>query len=298
MNEWGAMNIRDLQYLVAVADLKNFSKAADLCHVSQPTLSNQIKKLEDTLGMAVFERSNKHVMLTEHGAGVVAHARRILSEVDKIKDLAEHAHDPLAGKFRLGAFPTLATYVFPKLVTQVKRTMPNVKLILMEEKTAALLEKLKLGTIDAALIALPVADDYLHAEPLFNDAFYLAVPPNHALAKAKSVTQGELAKHRLLLLEEGHCLRAQALEVCDLAGVSEEQDVRATGLETLRQMVKAGTGITFMPEIAISKNESGIVYVPFAKPQPRRTIALVWRKTSARLPAMQQFTAILKQLYA
>ena len=292
------MNLRDLQYLVAVAEEKSFSKAALRCHVSQPTLSNQIKKLEDALGMAVFERSNKHVMVTEHGASVLAHAQRILHEVDKIKDVAAHARDPLAGKFRLGAFPTLAPYVFPKLVPQVKRAMPDMKLVLVEEKTASLLEKLKQGALDAALIALPVEDDYLHTEPLFEDVFYLAVPPQHGLAKAKHVTQSELAKHRLLLLEEGHCLRAQALEVCDLAGVSEEQDVRATGLETLRQMVKAGTGITFMPEIAMQKNESGIAYVPFARPQPKRMIALVWRKTTARTAAMKQFAAIFKQLYA
>ncbi len=292
------MNLRDLQYLVAVADLNNFSKAADACHVSQPTLSNQIKKLEEFLGVTVFERTNKRVMLTEHGASLILHARRILNEVDKIKDIAEHAHDPLSGKFRLGAFPTLSTYVFPKLVPQVKKAMPNVKLILMEEKTAALIEKLRQGAIDAALLALPIEDDYLHAEPLFDDAFYLAVATEHPLAKAKKVTQGELARHSLLLLEEGHCLRDQALEVCTFAGVSEDQDVRATGLETLRQMVKAGTGITIMPEIAVQKNEAGMVYVPFAEPVPRRTIALVWRKTSARVPAMRVLAKTIKQLYA
>lgn len=292
------MNLRDLQYLVAVADLSSFSKAADACHVSQPTLSNQIKKLEEFLGVTVFERTNKRVMLTEHGTNLIVHARRILNEVDKIKDIAEHAHDPMAGKFRLGAFPTLSTYVFPKLVPQVKKAMPNTKLILMEEKTASLIEKLRQGAIDAALLAMPIDDDYLHVEPLFDDAFYVAVSPTHPLAKAKKVTQGELARHSVLLLEEGHCLRDQALEVCTFAGVSEDQDVRATGLETLRQMVKAGTGITIMPEIAVQKNETGIVYVPFEKPVPSRKIALVWRKTSARVPAMRVLAKTITQLYA
>lgn len=276
------MNLRDLQYLIAVADLRNFSQAADHCCVSQPTLSNQIRKLEETLGVVVFERSNKRVMVTETGEQIIAIARKILREVDAMRDVAQSAQDPLAGKFRLGAFPTLSTYIFPTLVPKITAVLPQLKLVLVEEKTQGLLERLKRGDLDAALLALPVQDDQLTVKALFDDEFLLAVPPQHALARKKQVEQADLAGSRLLLLEEGHCLRDQALEVCHRVGVEEEQDFRATSLETLRQMVKAGTGITFMPRIAIQPDEPGIRYIPFRAPAPYRTIGLVWRKTSAR----------------
>lgn len=276
------MNLRDLQYLVAVADLRSFNKAADKCHVSQPALSNQIRKLEETLGITLFERNNKRVMITESGEQIVALARRILNDVDAMHDIAKSAQDPLVGKFRLGAFPTLSTYLFPELVPKIVHSMPQLKLVLIEEKTHVLLERLKRGELDAALLALPIEDDQLEVKALFEDEFLLAVQPDHPLAKRKTVTPEDLYHHKLLLLEEGHCLREQALSVCQWTGMEEEQDFRATSLETLRQMVKAGTGITLMPRIAMQKNEGGIHYIPFAAPAPYRQIALVWRKTSAR----------------
>ncbi|HQQ75351.1 MAG TPA: LysR substrate-binding domain-containing protein [Pseudomonadales bacterium] len=287
------MNLRDLQYLIAVADLRNFSQAANQCCVSQPTLSSQIRKLEDTLGITVFERSNKRVMPTETGEQIIALARRILREVDAMHDVAQSAHDPLAGKFRLGAFPTLSTYIFPSLVPKITAVLPQLKLVLVEEKTQALLDRLKRGELDAALLALPVHDEQLAVKTLFDDDFFLAVPPQHPLAKKKIVEQTDLASNTLLLLEEGHCLRDQALEVCHRAGLEEEQDFRATSLETLRQMVKAGTGITFMPKIAIHPNETGICYIPFKKPAPYRTIGLVWRKTSARMAVIETLLPML-----
>jgi LysR family hydrogen peroxide-inducible transcriptional activator len=280
------MNLRDLQYLIAVADLRSFNKAADKCHVSQPALSNQIRKLEETLGLTLFERNNKRVMITENGEQIVALARRVLIEVDAMHDIAKSAQDPLTGKFRLGAFPTLSTYLFPELVPKIMRSMPQLKLVLVEEKTHVLLERLKRGELDAAFLALPVQDDQLETQALFDDEFLLAVQPEHPLAKRKTVKLEDLQHHKLLLLEEGHCLRDQALSVCQLAGMEEEQDFRATSLETLRQMVKAGTGITLMPKMAIHKNETDIRYIPFAEPVPYRSIALVWRKTSARKPVI------------
>ncbi len=286
------MNLRDLEYIVAVADLRNFSRAAEQCHVSQPTLSGQIKKLEEWLGVAIFERTNKRVLPTETGEVIVRSARRILREVDEIHEVAENAHDPLAGRFRLGAFPTLSTYIFPTAVPKIRTALPKIRLILLEEKTATLVEKLKRGELDAALLALPVEDDHLASQALFEDVFYLAVPEDHPLAQEKAVDQAMLAAHKLLLLEEGHCLRDQALEVCQLHGLEEEQDFRATGLETLRHMVKAGTGITFMPEIAMREHEAGICYVPFRPPAPRRTIGLVWRKTTPRLAAIEQLVEV------
>lgn len=289
------MNIRDLRYFLAVAELEHFGKAADQCCVSQPTLSAQIKKLEEELGVLLFERTNRRVMVTEVGAQMVQVARRVLHEVETIHDIAKSSHDPLSGKFRLGAFPTLATYIFPDLVSTVKKKMPSLRLILIEEKTATLVEQLRRGEIDAALLALPISDDFLMSAPLFDDDFFLAVPSGHALSKHKKIDQKTLKQQRLLLLEEGHCLRDQALEVCQLHGIAQEQDFKATSMETLRQMVKAGTGITFMPDIARQKSEKGIVYIPFSKPVPTRTIGLVWRKTTARKAVMDALINSLKR---
>lgn len=287
------MNLRDLQYLVAVADVRNFSQAADKCFVSQPTLSNQIRKLEETLGITLFERNNKRVIPTETGEQIVSLARKVLQQVDTMHDVAKSSKDPLAGKFRLGAFPTLSTYIFPSLVPKITAALPQLKLVLIEEKTQQLLDRLKRGELDAALLALPIHEDQLIAQALFNDEFLLAVPPSHPHASKKQIAQSDINGEKLLLLEEGHCLRDQALSVCQLAGSEEEQDFRATSLETLRQMVKAGTGITFMPHIAIQTNESDICYVPFKKPAPYRTIGLVWRKTSVRTAVIEKLAALL-----
>ncbi len=287
------MNLRDLQYLVAVADVRNFSQAADKCFVSQPTLSNQIRKLEETLGITLFERNNKRVIPTETGEQIVALARKVLHQVDTMHDVAKSSKDPLAGKFRLGAFPTLSTYIFPSLVPKITAALPQLKLVLIEEKTQQLLERLKRGELDAAFLALPIHDEQLEVRALFDDEFLLATPPSHALAAKKQVAQTDITNEKLLLLEEGHCLRDQALAVCQLAGSEEEQDFRATSLETLRQMVKAGTGITFMPHIAIQPDERDICYIPFKKPAPYRTIGLVWRKTSVRTAVIEKLAALL-----
>jgi len=288
------MNIREMSYVVAVADLHNFSRAAEQCHVSQPTLSAQIKKLEESLQMKIFERNNKRVMVTEEGKSIIQSARHILQEVETIKEIAESARNPFTGKFRLGAFPTLSTYIFPDLVPEIKKLMPDLRLILIEEKTAVLIDRLHKGEIDAALLAMPIHEDAFEISTLFDDQFFLAVPTDHPLNINTEIELDELAKHRLLLLEEGHCLRDNALEICQQHNISEEQEFRATGLETLRQMVKAGTGITLMPEIAINPPESGIHYIPFKKPAPYRTIGLVYRKTSTKKEIIHKVEGILK----
>lgn len=287
------MNLRDLHYLVAVADLRSFIQAADQCCISQPTLSTQIKKVEERLGVQIFERTNKKVLPTELGEQIIASARRILLEIDTIQQLAGNAQDPLAGNFRLGAFPTLSTYIFPGLVPLIKQALPKLRLILIEEKTDALVAQLKQGQLDAALLALPIHDDALETRRLFDDEFFLAVAIDNPLAAKKTIAQSDLAHQQLLLLDEGHCLRGQALQICQLNGAEEQQDVRATGLETLRQMVRAGTGITFMPKIAIYEPEDGICYIPFEAPVPRRTIGMVWRKTSARNELFDRLTKLI-----
>ncbi len=289
------MNLRDLHYLVAVADLRSFVQAAERCYISQPTLSMQIKKLEESLGVQIFERTNKKVLPTEVGEHIIASARRILQETDIIKELAETAKDALSGNLRLGAFPTLSPYLFPQLVALIKQALPRIRLILVEEKTDDLIQQLKSGTLDAALLALPINEDFLESTALFDDVFLLAVQSDHSLAAKAIIGQSDLSGQQLLLLDEGHCLRGQALQVCQINGADEQQDVRATGLETLRQMVIAGTGMTFMPRIAIREYSAGIRYIPFEEPVPKRTIGLVWRKTSTRGVLINELKRLVQQ---
>jgi len=291
------MNLRAISYVVAVADLRNFSQAAGQCFVSQPTLSTQIKKLEESLGIKIFERNNKRIMTTEAGSAVIQSARRILQEIETIKEIAEISSNPLAGTFRLGAFPTLSTYIFPAIVPHIKEVMPDLRLILIEEKTAVLVEMLHKGEIDAALFAMPVHESFFEKKILFDDPFFLACPPDHPLAKKSEIAIEELAQYPLLLLEEGHCLRDNALEICQQHNISEEQAFRATGLETLRQMVRAGTGITLMPAIAIDHAETEICYIPFKDSTPHRTIGLFYRKTSAKKEILQIVERILKDAH-
>jgi len=288
------VNLRDLKYIVAVADLRSFVQAAERCFVSQPTLSMQVKKLEETLGVKIFERNNKHVLVTDVGERIIETARRALQETQLIEELARNAQNPLSGRFKLGAFPTLASYILPTLVPRIKEQLPDIRLILVEEKTNTLIQQLHSGEIDAALLAAPIQDDFLIAEHLFDDPFKLAVSTQHPLAKKSSIHTADLIGEPLLLLDEGHCLRDQALQFCQINGANEEQDVRATSLETLRQMVRANTGITFMPEIAIQKSDDDICYIPFVEPQPKRSICLVWRKTSPRLPLLNKVKALLQ----
>ncbi len=290
------MNLRDLHYLVAVADLRSFVQAAERCCISQPTLSMQIKKLEESLGIQIFERTNKKVLPTEVGEQIIASARRILQETYVIKELAETAKDALSGNLRLGAFPSLSPYLFPQLVALIKQELPRIRLILVEEKTDDLIQQLSSGTLDAALLALPIKEDFLESIALFDDEFLLAVQSDHLLAAKSIIKQSDLSGQQLLLLNEGHCLRGQALQVCQINGADEQQDVRATGLETLRQMVIAGTGMTFMPRIAIREYAAGIRYIPFDAPVPKRTIGLVWRKTSTRGVLINALKKLVQQV--
>lgn len=292
------MNIRDLKYLVAVIETGSFSRAAETCYVSQPTLSNQIKKLEEFLGVCLFERSRKSVMPTETGLKIAGHARRILREVDFLHETAQISKDPLAGDFKLGAFPTLAPYIFPSLIKGMNDALPKLRPVLVEEKTATLLDQLKSGDLDAALIALPVEDEQLETLPVFEDPFYLAVPKNHALAKQAHVTQADMADEKLLLLEDGHCLRDQALAVCQLAGAREDGDFKATSLETIRQMVRGGLGISLIPDTARFYTDIDLAYLPFQDSAPKRVIALTYRKTSTRMVAITHLANILKDVHS
>ena len=278
------MNLRDLKYLVALADLRHFGKAADACFVSQPTLSTQIRKLEEELGVTLVERAPRKVMLTAAGQDVVQRARRIIADVDEMKEAARRSKDPEAGSLRLGVFPTLGPYLLPHVVPQLRKRFPQLELLLVEEKSDVLIQRLRDGKLDAALLALPIHDDQLHAEFLFEEHFLLAAPERHELASATDLSMDQLSDETLLLLEDGHCLRDQALDVCRLSGAQEKSGFRATSLETLRQMVAAGVGVTLMPALSVHPpvvTPDTIRLVEFRDPPPSRKIALVWRKSSA-----------------
>jgi LysR family hydrogen peroxide-inducible transcriptional activator len=278
------MNIRALRYLVTLADVRHFSKAADLCFVSQPTLSTQIRKLEEELGVQLIERSPRHVMVTAVGEEIVERARAVLGDVQAMKAIAERSRDPHSGTLRLGIFPTLAPYLLPHVVPQIRSRFPRLTLRLFEEKTADILAMLEEGRLDAGLLALPIHNDQLVTRTLFEEAFVVAVPAGHALARREAISLQDLESEELLLLEDGHCLRDQALEVCHMAGAKETLDFHATSMETLRQMVACNAGITLMPSLAIKPPVAptdNVLLRPFVEPGPTRTIAMVWRKSSA-----------------
>jgi LysR family transcriptional regulator, hydrogen peroxide-inducible genes activator len=278
------MNLRDLRYLVALADHRHFGKAAAASFVSQPTLSTQIRKLEDELDVSLVERAPRRVMLTPAGHDIAERARRILAEVDQLKEAARRSRDPEAGTVRLGLFPTLAPYLLPHVVPSIRRRFPRLELLLTEEKTEVILSMLRDGRLDAGVLALPLHDDQLHVELLFEEPFVLAVPEGHPLAARKTLKLDDLAHQSLLLLEDGHCLRDQALDVCHLTGAGERTGFRATSLETLRQMVAANVGITLLPTLAVKPpmpTFDSIRLLPFTGNPPTRRIAMVWRRSSA-----------------
>lgn len=292
------LKLKDLRYLVAVADERHFGRAAQRSFVSQPTLSAQLKKLEDYLGVQLVERQPGHVTLTDAGEEIVARARRILEASDEVVALARAHRDPLAGKLRMALIPTIGPYLLPRVAREIRKTLPRLELRLYEYQTAELLEKLRAGEIDLGVLALPVDLEGLDSCALYDEAFTVALPENHRLAKKQTLKVDDLKEEPLLLLEDGHCLRDQALEVCSRVGMQEKQDFRATSLETLRQMVATGAGVTLLPELASRGpygSARGVVLRPFARPAPVRHVGAVWRKTTARKPAIDAICKLIRE---
>jgi LysR family hydrogen peroxide-inducible transcriptional activator len=284
------MNLRDLRYLVALADTRHFGKAAERSFVSQPTLSAQIKKLENYLGVQLIERQPRRVTLTDTGARILPIARRILQDSDEIVSLARNEHDPLSGKMKMALIPTIGPYLLPLVTRRLRRQLPRLKLMLYEHQTQPLLERLRGGDIEVGVLALPVPLDGLVARELYDEPFSVAMPNDNPLAKKHNVKLDDLKGETLLLLEDGHCLRDQALDVCSRIDVKESEDYRATSLETLRQMVAAGLGVTLLPDLATRGpfgSGHGLTVKPFAKPVPSRTVGAVWRKSSSRTEAIK-----------
>jgi len=283
------MNLKDLKYLVALADTGHFGKAAERTFVSQPTLSAQLKKLEDFLGVKLVERQPKNVQLTDVGKQVVVRARRMLDEGEQIISLARNNTDPLAGKLKLGLIPTIGPYLLPRIMQKIRKALPDLGLMLYEHQTEPLLKRLKDGEIDLGILALPIAHEGMQTRELYQEAFTVALPNDHPLALRPTIRIQDLKGQTLLLLEDGHCLRDQALEVCSRIEVREAEDFRATSLETLRQMVVAGLGLTLLPETAVESpfgSQRGLTIRQFAKPAPTRTVGAVWRKSSTRAAAI------------
>ncbi len=272
------INIRTLGYLAAVAQTRHFGRAAELCHISQPTLSRQLGKLEDYLGIRLFERGGRRVLPTPAGRPVIEKAEIILREFSAMKELARRARRPGSWLLRLGVFPTLAPYLLPRAVPLLRRHYPDLRLRLAEEKTEVLVKSLQEGDLDLALLALPLAEPNLQQVRLFQEPFLMAVNRSHPLAERRRIRLADIGATELLLLDEGHCFREQALAVCKKAGAFENSEFRATSLETLKHMVATEAGITLMPEMAVDSSNTAVKYIPFARPQPTRTIGLVWRK--------------------
>jgi LysR family transcriptional regulator, hydrogen peroxide-inducible genes activator len=295
------VNLKDLKYLVALADTGHFGKAAERTFVSQPTLSAQLKKLEEYLGVKLVERQPKNVQLTDVGKQVVVRARRMLDDGDEIIALARSNTDPFSGKLKLGLIPTVGPYLLPRVMLKLRRALPNLGLMLYEYQTEPLLKRVRDGEIDVAILALPAEHDGMESRALYQEAFTVALPSNHPLAAKSTIKVADLKGHTLLLLEDGHCLRDQALEVCSRIDVREAEDFRATSLETLRQMVIAGLGITLLPEMAVEApvtSQRGLTIRQFAKPTPSRTVGAVWRKSSTRAEAIGAVCDVIHEAIA
>ena len=293
------MNLKDLKYLVALADTGHFGKAAERTFVSQPTLSVQLKKLEEFLGVKLVERQPKNVQLTEVGRLVVVRARRMLDEGDEIIALARNNTDPFSGKLKLGLIPTIGPYLLPRVMQKIRKALPHLGLMLYEHQTEPLLKRLRDGELDVGIMALPVVQEGMESRPLYDEAFTVALPNEHPLASKKSIRIQDLKNQTLLLLEDGHCLRDQALEVCSRIEIREAEDFRATSLETLRQMVVAGLGITLLPETAVESpfgSQRGLTIRQFSKPAPTRTVGAVWRKSSTRAVAIGAVCDVLAEV--
>lgn len=292
------MTLQELRYVVALADTGHFGQAAELCFVSQSTLSIGLKKLEEALGVTLFDRSLKYISPTSVGEEIAESARLLIKEANHVLELAKSAQDPMARKIYLGVIPTLGAYYLPHAITLMHNVFPNLRLLLREEMTPRIRARLAEGSMDAGLLALPVKDPNLDVAPLFVEPFWAAVPPDHPLAKAKEISVDDLARAGLLLLEEGHCLRDQALEACHLEGL-ENEEIRATSLETLRQLVALGLGVTLLPALAgggAASTSSGkhLVLRPLAAPGASRTICLVWRRRSPIADTMERLAQSLR----
>ncbi|MEJ2423050.1 MAG: LysR substrate-binding domain-containing protein [Candidatus Thiodiazotropha sp.] len=295
------MNLRDLKYLIAVAETEHFGHAAAQCFVSQPTLSGQIKKLEEELGVVIFERTNRSVSITPIGSEIVKHAKLILEQADVIRQLAQAQRDPLAGALRVGAIPTVSPYLIPLILMPLKTQYPQMRLVLSEEITDMLTRRLLDHQIDVAILATAVKEPELEVMPLFEEPFWLAHPRDHELYNKDEITRRDLNRLDLLLLADGHCLTDQVMEVCRVKeGMldNEMADLRAASLETLLQLVGAGFGCTLVPALAVRgawTTDSGIIARKLGLKDAYRRVQFVYRKTFPRKQAIEALAEVIRK---
>lgn len=289
------MTLTELKYIVAVSRHKHFGHAAEACFVAQPTLSVAIKKLEDELGVVIFERGGTEISMTPLGSQIVAQAERVLEQTAAIREIAKQNKDPLAGPFRLGVIYTVGPYLLPQLVKVMIDQVPQMPLILQENYTTRLIELLRQGELDAAVMALPLPGSGLHVQPLYDEPFIVAMPKHHPWANRTDLTAQDLKSETMLLLGAGHCFRDQVLEVCpEMSRFSTNGDgiartFEGSSLETIRHMVASGVGITVLPSASVPDKpakDSMLHYVPFAEPAPSRRVVIAWRKSFTRQAAL------------
>lgn len=292
-------SLRQLQYAVAVADELSFRRAAQRCHVSQPSLSAQLALVESVLGVRLFERDRKRVLVTAQGAPLLERMRAALVAADDLEDAAKRAIDPFSRTLRIGVIPTVSQYLLPALTPALRKRYPQLHVLWLEDKTDSLVAMLENGELDAILVALEAELGPLERKVIATDPFVLAAPPDHPLVKRRDpIALRELSGAEVLLLDEGHCLRDQALAICARARAP-ELEFRATSLPTLTQMVAAGNGVTLLPELAVSAEtrRAAIATRPFAEPTPHRTIALAWRRSSPYRKALAQIAETIGAAY-
>lgn len=291
------MNLRDLRYVAALAEHGHFGRAAEACHVSQPTLSAQIAKLEAELGVTVFERTGKSVRLTPVGEQILDRAKQAVAAADEIASLARASRDPLAGPIRLGMIPTLAPYLVPHMLPLARKSMPSAPLVLVEELTSRILIMLTDGTLDAAVLATSTEDDRLIEVPLFTEPFLLALSPDHVLAKRRRLTTADIDTRELLLLTDGHCLRDQALDLCNGKPGLASTDLRAASLETLLHLTAAGYGVTLVPLLAWQARgaQDARLIGRSLQPSAARDIRLVQRRHYPRAAAIERLGEVIRR---
>ncbi len=291
--------LRQLQYAVAVADLLNFRRAAERCLVSQPSLSAQLQQMEEGLGVRLFERNRKKVLVTAAGKALIERARRLLLDADDLLDTAKRAQDPLAGRLRIGVIPTVSAYLLPRATTALRSACPRLTAIWVEDKTAALVQALEEGALDAALVALEAnLGDVEHAVVAIDPFVLAARRGDRLLTKSTALRANELRGANVLVLDDGHCLGQQALAVCATTK-ARQHEFRATSLSTLMQMVASGAGVTLLPRLCVASEapRAKLRVREFADPAPHRTIALVWRKRSPLAPALHKVAATIRDAY-
>ncbi|MCC9620516.1 LysR substrate-binding domain-containing protein [Thalassospira sp. MA62] len=293
----GQPSIKQLKYLVALSETGHFGRAAEACFITQPSLSAAISELEHLLGAQLVERNKRQVLMTPLGQDVVSQARKILHEVDELTTMAQAATDPLSGPIQIGVIPTIGPYLLPDVMGALKTGFPKLKPLLREDQTAKLIDLLMAGKLDMALIALPIDENWLEEFELFEDRFVFACTPDNPLTHKHHLEIADIKDEKLLLLEDGHCLRDQALEICQKAGWSKSADFQANSLSTLVQMVGAGIGATLLPEMSLeveARRPDLLKIIPFKNPVPIRRIGMVWRRSSARKRDYRQLAAYLR----